>query len=51
MKKHDCEKYRFTAEKYVKKEEGDGVNWDKRIFVSWCSLCGKKIRAVLEDLT
>ena len=44
MKNHNCEKYRFTIDKYLPKEDGGGFG--DRVLVSWCSLCGKKMRMI-----
>ncbi len=46
---HDCEQYRYTSEKYSEKKDEDGNViglGDIRYLVSWCSLCGKKLRMV-----
>lgn len=45
---HNCENFRYTAEKYRAKEvDGEEItNFDDAVLVTWCSLCGKKIRVV-----
>ena len=45
MKKHNCEKYRFTTEKFESASDGT-LDLEKKVFVSWCSLCGKRLRVV-----
>ena len=42
---HDCEKYRFTADKYDPDGKGS-LDLNKPVLVSWCSLCGKFLRVV-----
>ena len=48
MKKHNCENYRHTEMKYQKLElpEGERVDFDKPLLLSFCSLCGKLLRRV-----
>ena len=49
MKKHNCENYRYTTEKYsmIKNEEGvEVLDTDNPKIYSWCSLCGHLIRGV-----
>jgi hypothetical protein len=50
MKKHKCEEFRYTSEKYDQKknELGEVIGLgDIRYLVSWCSICGKKLRMVV----
>jgi hypothetical protein len=52
MKKHSCEAYRYTAEKYNEMRDhfGQVVGLgDVRFLVSWCSLCGKNLRIIEAD--
>ena len=53
-KLHKCENYRFTAEKYLLKDqinfdENEEVDFNKMVLVSWCSKCGKLLRKVFAD--
>jgi hypothetical protein len=49
MKKHNCEKFRFTEMKYKVVEGTNDIDFTKPVLVSICSLCGKLLRKVLTN--
>jgi len=51
MEEHNCEEYRYTEVKFCAKPNSnkdtlDSIDYDNKVLISYCSLCGKQIRVI-----